>query len=276
MNTEQTIASTVPESANWNPWHGCTKISPGCKYCYVYRQDERYGAAVASSLCRKTANFDLPVRQKRDGSYKIPPGRMVFTCFTSDFLLRDADEWRPDCWRMIRRRSDCFFFFFTKRIDRLAQCLPPDWGDGYDNVRIGCTVENQARADARLPVFLALPIKHRAIIAAPLLERLDISAYLGRSIEEVSVGGESGTNARLCSYDWVVALRRQCADKAVPFRFHQTGAHFMKDGKRYNIPRAAQHTQAQKAGLDFGCVPCSWPVATDVSQPAEGEQVRFL
>ena len=78
--------------ADWNPWHGCTKISPGCKYCYVYRQDEMYGAAEASSVCRRTGNFDLPVKRKRGGSYKIPPGRIVFTCFTSDFLLKDADE----------------------------------------------------------------------------------------------------------------------------------------------------------------------------------------
>ena len=58
--------------ADWNPWHGCTRTSPGCKYCYVYRQDEMYGAAEASSVCRKTGNFDLPVKRKRGGSYKIP------------------------------------------------------------------------------------------------------------------------------------------------------------------------------------------------------------
>ena len=155
---------------NWNPWHGCTKISAGCKYCYVYRQDEMYGAAAAASLCRKTAAFDLPVRKARDGGRKIPGGKIIFTCFTSDFLLKDADDWRPDCWQMIRRRPDCMFYFFTKRIDRLAECLPPDWGDGYDNVCIGCTVENQDRADYRLPIFRSLPIRHRSIIAAPLLD----------------------------------------------------------------------------------------------------------
>ena len=111
--------------ADWNPWHGCTKTSPGCKYCYVYRQDEMYGAAEASSVCRKTGNFDLPVKRKRGGSYKIPPGRVVFTCFTSDFLLKDADEWRGECWKMMRERRDCWFYFFTKRIDRLEACLPP-------------------------------------------------------------------------------------------------------------------------------------------------------
>lgn len=236
---------------DWNPWHGCTKISPGCKYCYVYRQDEMYGAAVASSICRKTGNFNLPMKKKRDGSYKIPPGKIVFTCFTSDFLLKDADEWRQGCWQMIRARSDCFFYFFTKRIDRLTECLPPDWGDGYDNVIIGCTVENQEMADYRLPIFKKVPVKHKSIMVSPIIERIDISAYLDDTIEEVAVGGESGVDARPCDYEWVLFLRQQCIEKDVPFRFHQTGAYFIKDGKMYRVKRGCQLVQAQKAGIDY-------------------------
>ena len=237
--------------ADWNPWHGCTKISPGCKYCYVYRQDEMYGSTLASSLCRKTGAFALPMKRRRDGSYKIPPGKIVFTCFTSDFLLEDADPWRPDCWRMMRQRSDCWFYFFTKRIHRLADCLPPDWGEGYDNVLIGCTVENQDRADYRLPIFLDLPIKHRSIIASPLLERLDLRPYLDDRIEEVATGGESGVEARPCDYDWILDLRRQCVEKDIPFRFHQTGAYFIKDGRMYRVRRRYQLSQARKANIDY-------------------------
>ena len=77
--------------AKWNPWHGCTKLSAGCKYCYVYRQDAMYGTEEAAS-------FDLPVKKNRDGSWKLPAGKVIFTCFTSDFLLSDADPWRQDCW----------------------------------------------------------------------------------------------------------------------------------------------------------------------------------
>lgn len=237
--------------ADWNPWHGCTKISAGCKFCYVYRQDEMYGCEIGSNVARKTAAFDLPVKRKRDISYKLPPGKVVFTCFTSDFLLEDADEWRPDCWRMIRERSDCMFYFFTKRIDRFADCIPADWGDGYPNVLIGCTVENQAMADYRLPIFMSAPIRHKIITAAPLLEQINILPYLDSSIEEVSVGGESGVNARPCHYDWILDLRRQCVEKNVPFRFHQTGAYFVKDGKLFRIMRKYQLSQAHKAGIDY-------------------------
>ena len=237
--------------ADWNPWHGCTKISPGCKFCYVYRQDEMYGNPTASSRCTKNAAFALPVQRGRGGSYKIPPGRIILTWFTADFLLKDADPWRQDCWRMMRERTDCWFYFFTKRIDRLAECLPPDWGEGYDNVMIGCTVENQERADFRLPIFLSLPIKHRSVIVAPMLERVDLSKWLGSGIEEVSAGGESGAHARPCDYAWILDLRRQCVENNVPFSFHQTGAHFIKDGRLYNIERKFQKAQARKAGIDF-------------------------
>jgi protein gp37 len=242
---------TAKEIRSWNPWHGCTRVSPGCLHCYVYRRDEAFGSPGASSLCRRTADFGLPVRRGRGGGYSLPSGSLVYTCFTSDFLLTDADVWRPECWRMIRERQDCDFVFFTKRIERLPECLPPDWGDGYENVRIGCTVENRDRADFRLPIFRSLPIKHRLIVAEPLLERLDLSPYLDGLIGEVSAGGESGDGARPCDYSWILDLRDQCVRAGVSFTFHQTGARFVKDGRTYMIRRGLQHGQAARAGLDF-------------------------
>ena len=94
---------------------------------------------------------------KKNGTYKIPSGNLVYTCFTSDFLIEDADEWRAEAWEMMRIRQDLRFLFITKRIDRLQQCLPPDWGDGYENVTICCTMENQDRVDYRLPIYKEIP-----------------------------------------------------------------------------------------------------------------------
>jgi hypothetical protein len=98
---------------------------------------------------------------------------------------------------MIRERSDCSFIIPTKRIERMEKCLPSDWGDGYENVTICCTVENQKRADQRLPVFLALPIKHRQIYCEPLLEKIDIEKYLDDRIEVVAAGGREYADALL-------------------------------------------------------------------------------
>jgi len=235
----------------WNPWHGCTKLSPGCKYCYVYRQDAMYGANVYSSEVRKNADFNLPLKRKRDKSYKLPAGEIIYTCMTSDFWVEQSDEWRAEAWAMIKFRKDLQFFIFTKRIDRFGVALPDDWGSGYENVIIGCTVENQAMADYRLPIFLQLPIAHKVIIVAPMLEKVTISKYLNEAIEEVAVSGESGSDARICDYDWILDLRRQCVEADIPFCFHQTGANFVKDGKLYRIHRYHQIAQAHKANIDY-------------------------
>ena len=103
----------------WNPWHGCTKYSEGCRYCYVYRQDEAYGSSVSSEQCRKTQNFNLPVKKKRDGGFKVEPGSIVMTCFTSDFLLKDADEWRGECWEMIKAVQTVCSTFLQSELNAL-------------------------------------------------------------------------------------------------------------------------------------------------------------
>ena len=239
------------DSVVWNPWHGCRKLSAGCANCYVYCGDRRHGIE-DSATARKTQNFGLPVRRKRNGEYKIPSGMCVYSCFTSDFFLEDADPWRPEAWEMMRVRSDLRFMMITKRIDRLSETLPSDWGDGYDNVTICCTVENQDRADYRLPIYRAAPIKQKIIICEPLLERIDLRKYdIGAWVEQVVAGGESGDDARVCDFDWIMELRNLCVENEVAFWFKQTGARFVKNGRTYNIKRAFQHSQARRAGVNF-------------------------
>ena len=68
------------QSKMWNLWHGCHKLSAGCKYCYVYRGDAKRD--IDSTIVTKTKNFDLPVQKKRSGEYKIPAGTLLYTCFT--------------------------------------------------------------------------------------------------------------------------------------------------------------------------------------------------
>ena len=234
----------------WNPWHGCHKISAGCANCYMYRRDAEFGKD--SSVVTKTSTFRLPVQKKRDGTYKLNESGVVYACMTSDFFVEEADEWRPEAWRMIRERSDLQFHIITKRVDRITVGLPDDWGDGYENVTICSTCENQETADDRLPILLDLPIKHREIIHEPMLSEIHIEQYLNTGkVEHVTCGGESGDNARLCCYDWILSIREQCVRYNVPFYFKQTGARFKKDGKIYLIPRSRQMEQARKAGINF-------------------------
>lgn len=237
--------------AIWNPWHGCHRISAGCANCYVYRRDNSIGKD--ASIVTKTGDFDLPIQKDRQNVFKLQPDAgEVYTCMTSDFFLPDADDWRDDCWKMMRRRSDLKFIIITKRIDRFMQCIPQDWGQGYENVTIGCTCENQDRADYRIPVFLSSPIKHRMLIHEPMLGPIQIEMYLAsQKIEKAVCGGESGTKARICDYDWILDVREQCIRQGVAFYFKQTGAVFRKEGKVYHIDRALQHLQAAKAGIDY-------------------------
>ena len=235
----------------WNPWHGCKKISPGCLNCYVYRRDAEFGKD--SSIVARTSGFCLPVKRSRNGEYKLrPDGERVYTCMTSDFFLEEADEWRPEAWRMIRERSDLEFVIITKRIHRFHVGLPEDWGEGYGNVMVCCTCENQKMADTRLPVFLKLPVRHRSIIHEPMLEAVDIRQYLATgSIEQVTCGGESGLEARICDYAWILNTRRQCVEFDVPFWFKQTGATFRMEKRVYRIARSDQMSQAAKAGINY-------------------------
>ncbi|HLO57406.1 MAG TPA: DUF5131 family protein [Bacteroidales bacterium] len=241
--------SFPPFMAQWNPWHGCRKISAGCKNCYVYRMDSAYEKD--ASLVTKNTAFNLPLKKDRKGYYKLKPGEIIYTCFSSDFFLDEADEWRIEAWEMMKIRSDLHFFIITKRIHRFEVNLPPDWGEGYPNVTVCSTCETQDRVDFRLPILTRIPVKHKAIICEPLLEPVDISGWLSPQIEQVVVGGESGPQARECHFDWVLGIREQCVTHNVPFWFKQTGAKFVKDGKLYSIKRQFQHQQARKAGVDW-------------------------
>ncbi len=237
-------------SVMWNLWHGCHKYSAGCENCYVYRSDKKHGRD--ASKVERTSSFTLPVKKDRLGGYKIPAGEMVYTCFTSDFFVSDADKWRSEAWDMMKKRGDLLFLFITKRIERFYECIPDDWGEGYPNVHICVTAENEDMARKRLPFFLKIPARYKSIVCEPLLGPIDLSPYLGPAICQVIAGGESGENARTCSYEWIYSLKEQCRVTGVSFWFKQTGARFEKNGKVYKVKRKFQHRQARKSGLSIG------------------------
>ena len=112
----------------WNLWHGCHKKSEGCLHCYVFRRDAEFEKD--TNTVAKTSTFNLPVRRSRQGEWKVPSGTLMWTCFTSDFFIEEADEWREEAWLMMRGRSDLYFYMVTKRPERIRQCLPTLQTDG--------------------------------------------------------------------------------------------------------------------------------------------------
>ena len=180
----------------------------------------------------------------------IKGGKILATCFATDFFLPEADEWRKESWAMIKERQDIDFLILTKRIDRFPVSLPSDWDGGYENVNIGCTVENQKSADYRLPLFLSYPIKRRFIACAPLLEAIDLTPYL-HGVEHVTVGGETGREARECDYDWVLDIRKQCIEAKVTFWFKNTGSFFKRNGAVEKVNPFKQTSMSKELKIDI-------------------------
>jgi Bacteriophage protein gp37 len=125
----------------------CYPFSDGCTNCYFYGP---YAKSYGQNKIEKTDRFDWLIRMNAKGEYNIKGDKVLATCFATDFFLPEADEWCKEVWAMIHQCQDIEFLILTKRIDRFYEVIPMDWGDGYDNVNLGCTVENQAIADYRL------------------------------------------------------------------------------------------------------------------------------
>jgi len=231
----------------WSPWHGCHKCSPGCLNCYVYYLDKMRDKD-ASIITKSKTNFNLPLKKTRNGSYKIPSGATIPTCFTSDFFLPEADAWRNDAWEIIKKRNDVTFLICTKRISRFNLCIPIDWGEGYPNVIIAVTCETKEKAYERLPILLNIKAHKKYIFASPLLEEIDFSEFLKTGeIDLISVGGESYENARLCDFAWVQKIYYDALKYHVNFDFHQTGSNFKMGNKIYKIKHFEEYNQARKA-----------------------------
>jgi len=231
----------------WSPWHGCHKCSAGCKNCYVFFLD-KIRDKDASVIFKSKTNFNLPLKKNRQGQFKIPSGSEVATCFTSDFFLEEADEWRTEAWEIIKKRKDLKFLICTKRPERISKCLPSDWDNGYENVALAVTCENQEMADKRMPLFLKIKAVKKFVFVAPILEYVDLKKYLNSNqIDMVAVGGESYKNARECNFDWIKRIYLDCKKFEVSFDFHQTGSRFIKDGKLYMIKHFDEYKQAKKA-----------------------------
>ncbi len=216
------IENAIP----WNTWHGCKKVSQGCKNCFVYKMDKRYGRDTTHIEKGKTT-YELKDKD-------VPAGSLIKLCFSSDFFIEEADQWRDGCWDFIRRRKDCIFVMTTKRPERIKSCVPSDWNDGWDHVHISISIENQEMADIRLKHFLEAPVKHREVFCSPLIGPITLGKYLDTGlIKCVNVGGEFAPkdDVRATLYEWVKNLYLEAHERNIEFYFHQSGSMFIKDGK---------------------------------------------
>ena len=239
----------------FNPWIGCTKVSPGCDHCYAENlMDTRMGVASwrpgAERVRTKEANWKMPLRWNAQAdAFMDQHGRRqrVFCASLADVFDNAVDpQWRDDLFELIAATPNLDWLLLTKRIGNVGNMLPVpfDFDRHFPHVWIGTTIVNQAEADRDIPKLLDVPARVRFLSMEPLLGPVDINPWLqqkffhgGRALngrammrshpterlDWVIVGGESGPGARPMSPDWARSLRDQCAAAGVPFLFKQWG-----------------------------------------------------
>lgn len=255
----------------FNPHIGCTKVGPGCDFCYAevwdargLQQSETRWGPHANRTRTSAANWRKPLAW--DKAAKAAGERhRVFCASLADVFDNHASilpEWRVDLWALIRATPNLDWMLLTKRPGNIAKMLPPDWGSGYPNVWLGCTVVNQEEADRDIPKLLAVPAAVRFLSMEPLLGPVNLGQARGLPIywegtkedgplpvtswgrhialmerrgwvkhsgnmqpwiNLVIVGGESGPHARPMHPQHARDLRDQCIAAGVSFFFKQWG-----------------------------------------------------
>lgn len=228
---EKTIIAWTDRTFNV-AW-GCTKISPGCKNCYADTLSSRYGFDVwGKDAARRTfgaKHWNEPMTWNALAASGEPgvagPGmpHLVF-CSSMCDVFEDhpaIEAEREKLWPLIRATPNLHWQLLTKRPERIADNLPADWGDGWPNVWLGTSVENNDyvwRAD----YLRDIPAVVRFISYEPCLGPVPGLALDG--IDWVIVGGESGPGFRPMDLDWARAMRRRCESAGVAFFFKQSSA----------------------------------------------------
>jgi protein gp37 len=206
---------------------GCWKISPGCENCYADLSSRRYGFDVwGLNKGRRTfgeKHWNEPIKWNKAAAAEGRQHR-VFCSSMTDWALDDPtlETERVKMWELIRKTPNLDWQLLTKRADRIATCLPDDWGAGYPNVWLGVSVENIKHGLPRIDHLRQIPAVIRFLSAEPLLE--DLGEFDLSGIHWVIVGGESGAKYRMMDHAWARALRDQCARKEVSFFFKQSAA----------------------------------------------------
>ena len=214
------MADTTIEwtDATFNPWIGCTKISPACDHCYasVSTPTRRFGVKWgAGEERRRTApsNWQLPLRwNAQHDQFFAENGRRrrVFCASLADVFDNEVDPaWRADLFALIEATPNLDWLLLTKRIGNVSKMAPASWvggpvqhgpdpanihGGWPANVWLGATICNQAEADRDIPKLLALPVAVRFLSMEPLLGRVDLRFHI---FSEPTGNGAHGLNEKM-------------------------------------------------------------------------------
>lgn len=214
----------------FNPWTGCTKISPGCDNCYAESWSKRSGHVRWGNHPRKRTTesyWKAPlVWQKQASDFFAKYGRRqrVFCASLADVFDNQVDPaWREDLFNLVRMTPDLDWQILTKRPQNIAKMLPSDWSSlGWSNVWLGFTAEDQTRFDQRVRFIKDVPASVWFVSYEPAIGPLRISSNDPHP-DWLIIGGESGNGARPLEPGWVNNILTDCrAFDIAPF-FKQWG-----------------------------------------------------
>lgn len=240
----------------WSPWLGCARVSPGCEHCYAETLAKRFPQvhgewgveAAGGTRVVASAQSWREVLRWNERAAKDGVRRRIFPSMCDPFDTHPTAEMaRPWLWALIEATPHLDWLLLTKRVENVERMVPWRWlgtraGAGpaaiYQprwprNAWLGTTVEDQRRADERIPLLVNLPAPVRFLSVEPQLEHVDLqyAAFNGADsfgsmpgIHWVICGGESVPHARPFDLAWARSLRDQCAQAGVAFFFKQMGA----------------------------------------------------
>lgn len=209
----------------FNPWIGCTKVSPACDNCYAEAlMDTRYGRVEwgAGNPRIRTKDWTKPRKWQRDAE-RTSTRPFVFCASLADVFDNEVDpQWRTDLFQLIYETPNLVWLLLTKRVGNVIKMM-----DGLAlprNVAIGATMADQAEYDRDRMKLAEVRFALHPLFTFGSFEPLLGKVILDKNAPDwVIVGGESGANARPMNLDWARSLQDQCREMGRVFNFKQVG-----------------------------------------------------
>lgn len=221
--------------ATFNPWIGCTKVSPACDRCYAARDNERrkwvdgWGAGVPRHRTSEQ-NWNNPRRWNRKAAAEGKPLRVFCASLADVFDNEVADEWRSDLWALIEQTPHLRWILLTKRIGNVGKMVPDRWVNGRWPLHAGlmATLADQEEWDRDYPKLARWQgvAPWIGVSVEPMLGRIDIG---DARPDWIITGGESGPGFRDLNMDAVRFMLVQCDRNGVTFHHKQNGGLRGKD-----------------------------------------------
>ena len=228
----------------FNPWWGCTKVSPGCDNCYAEALDRRWFKIGHWGKGQPRRIFDVDTKhwaepfkwnaKARDAGKRA----RVFCASMADVFDNEVYQgWRDRLFEIVEDTEHLDWLMLTKRIGNVAKMVPTWWQDEFPpNVWIGASIVNQEEAERDMPKLLEVPASIHFISYEPALGPVYLTPWLEAGVptrpDWVIVGGESGPGARPFNTDWAQSVVDQCRVAAVACFVKQLGAHVIQGGQR--------------------------------------------